>query len=52
MDLEVKDLIQQANKGGDMSNIKSAASGKHDLQPSFASAPFLFDEREEPAMII
>ena len=28
MDLEVNDLIQQANKGGDMSNIKSAASGE------------------------
>lgn len=27
VDMEVNDLIQQANKGGDMSNIKSAASG-------------------------
>ncbi len=28
MDLEVNDLIKQADKGGDMSNIKSAASGE------------------------
>ena len=27
VDLEVNDLINQANKGGNMSNIKSAASG-------------------------
>ena len=27
VELEVNDLINQANEGGDMSNIKSAASG-------------------------
>lgn len=33
VDMEVNDLIQQANKGGDMSNIKSAASGERLLCP-------------------
>lgn len=31
VDLEVNDLIAKANKGGDMSNIKSAASGEPSL---------------------